>query len=832
MKIHHSPFVAKRKVIESLFLVILILVVPLLLAYYLLGLNDWDMSVPLLYNTGDAVWQFALTKFVTDTGWVLTNPYLGAPEIAHWHNNAAAQTSALHSLIMLGMTSFIDDAVKLQQVYYVANFPLICFTSYLACRLLGVSKIAAYCVGILFAFTTFRIGAMHYAFLSNYFTIPLAVVPIIWLLSGKFSEPPKQSHSSVNQWEDLRLTLKSGNFKIGIIFIGLVAVSDGYYAFFTLLLLGFATFARALLGDWKRPLSLLPAGIFISTLLICSLALTAPIYLYKKANQTEFYPNGAQDPSLIKHRFEAEVYSSSLKLLVTPIPQHQVVAIGKLGQKIVDTSEAAREFKIGSPLVPLGTLATLLFVGALILLGIPSLRKRWAKPSQRINYLCESVNTSESSLGDALLALSFFIFITSISGGLGTLIALIFPTIRGYDRFPLFLIFVLYLGAALFVTRKIGISTRRGGWIVCLIVVTGVALYDQIPNDAAKGNPNTKALFLAERRFVQEIERMLPHGAMVYQYPYSQYLRESKHYGWGSFAGIRLYLHSHQLRWSNGGAKNSPADDWNLRISQLAVDQLTAEVEAVGFQAFVIDRTVITGDAYESIRKIFSDRGYDMLEDTQSKFTMIRLRDPGYRMIYDQAYQEPISLIVHDVSRFMASDLPAIVNNEAIKRRIGMAMDNAEIVITKREHPGMFFDSKVFSRGNGEFPINPITDMHGELQCSLSSETQVHYKPRRIQLTLENKSAFHWAMGVGPAPIELGVHFRQPDGQIVIWDNGFRVSTNAQIKMGESQSFLVPLNSLELPPEATKGGPLVAEFELLQEGVAWFNGISCKVPLH
>lgn len=89
----------------------LLIILPMVLGYYVLGLNHWDMSIPMIYGNGDDIWQLTLTKVLTDTGWVLSNPFLGAPEVASWHHNAAAQTSALHSVIMLGLNFFIKDPI-------------------------------------------------------------------------------------------------------------------------------------------------------------------------------------------------------------------------------------------------------------------------------------------------------------------------------------------------------------------------------------------------------------------------------------------------------------------------------------------------------------------------------------------------------------------------------------------------------------------------------------------------------------------------------------------------------------------------------------------------
>ena len=162
---------------------------PLLLAVYTFGVCKWDFSIPLplSYDRYDGIWQLVLTKFLVDTQWVFVNPYLGAPGIADWHYHPAAQSSALHSVLMLIISKFVADPVRVQQFYYFANFPLICFTSFSACRLVGVRRLPAFCIGMLYAFTAYRLNSYIYAYLANYFAIPLALTAVIWILSGRFA---------------------------------------------------------------------------------------------------------------------------------------------------------------------------------------------------------------------------------------------------------------------------------------------------------------------------------------------------------------------------------------------------------------------------------------------------------------------------------------------------------------------------------------------------------------------------------------------------------------------------------------------------------------------
>lgn len=828
-----SSRIWSRRTPQALFWAALLSGVPLLLAIYVLGLATWDLAVPLIYTNADDIWQLTLTKVLHDTGWVLTNPYLGAPGVASWHHNAAAQTSALHSILMLALSPFSQDPIRSQQLYYLLNFPLICATSFVACRLLGVARLPAFCVGMLFAFTTFRINAMFYSFLANYFMVPLALVPVVWILSGRFAAAPAAVAPSAGRSSHLLPVLRSREFLLGLVFVALTAASDGYYAFFTLLLLGFAAFARAMAGDWRRPAALLPPVVFIVALLAVSLTLMIPLQLHKKAHWEEFHPNGIEDSTLVKHPFEAEVYSSSLKLMVSPIPNHRVAPLGEFGAWMVETSDQARRYKNGSAIVPLGTLGTLSFGAALVLLLVPTLRNKATGASAAGSLPPPGQSVAPSAVGDALLSLVLFIFLCSIVGGIGTLVALVFPTIRAYDRFPLFLIFVLYLGAGWLVTQKLRSARAmgRGGLLAVTVLVTIAALYDQIPRDARKGDDSSKARFLAERRFVQELEAGLPPGSMIYQYPYSQYLRDSEHYGWGSFSHVRLYLHSRELRWSNGGAKNSPQDDWNQRISHLPFESLVTEIEAVGFAGLVIDRTVLAPEEYERLRAVLAELRYEIDEDEPSGLAFVRLRDPGFRLIYDRSYREVDAILVTDPGRLPSGRFPRLVNGNALTRHVAAQPDKVGFEIRKTDHAEIIVDGSVFTRGLGQAPILPLSDMHGSLVCSLERNSMAGGGYEQVVLTLGNHSAFDWKLGGGPFPIGIGVHIRRPDGELLRWDDGYRLPLDVYMGRGASHTVRLPLNALPLSRKDWEEGPFVVEFALVQDGHAWFGDVSCRVPM-
>ena len=844
---HNSPRVNPlryHQVLKQFLVPALVAIIPVLIAMSFMNLWQWDLSIPLDYrdNNADETWQLILTKMVADTGWVLNNPFLGAPDVAHWHNNAAAQTSALHSVLMLGLSKLLHDPIKVQQIYYLLNFALISLTSFFSCRLLGLARFPAFCIGILFSLLGYRFNFFIYSFLSNYFTVPLALVAVFWIMVGEFSKF-FSSRPNVRKIE-LRAALSSSKFLWGLFFIVLITISDGYYAFFTLLLLGFATVVRVLSGDIKKPASLLVPTIYITTLITVALVVAWPLGAYKRSHPEEFAPNGVQDPALIKHAFEAEIYSVSLKLLIAPTPNHRLESLADLGKKITETSDAARQYKTGPIFAPLGILGSILFATALTLLTVPSLR------SVVNNSALNKDSIHEVELLWAAIALALFIFLCSISGGIGTLIALVYPTIRAYDRFPLFLIFVLYVGAGAAITAALKQAHGRKRLLLVglTLLIATLSLYDQLPNNIDKGSETIRNRFLSEKKFVNSIEEKLAPGAMVYQYPYSQWLTDSDYYGWGSFAQVRLYLHSAALRWSNGASKNSPVDDWHLRLSRLPIGQLLAEVQAAGFSAVVVDRQVVSPAEYQRVREaLIEHTNIAPIEDEASKLAFFSLNDPGYRLVYEESYKDAAKLVISDRSKLLTSTLSRLINPPALKNLLDMNNDKNALIIERAANPEVFFTEAKLGRGDGDkpiFPLSELSSMQGKVRCTVASSASTGAaNSDTLMMTIENNTDFDWKFNQGRFPLQVGVHLRSLDGTLLRWDDGLRLATDTpghvkgkvtrseplSIPRGTTGHIRFPLSQLNLKGLGEGPRDLIADFRMVQDGHAWFEHLGCKM---
>jgi len=785
---------------------------------YLMHVGSWDLSVPWSYPfpTYDEVWQLHLTKSLLDTGWILHNPLLGAPGAAEWYINAAPQTSSLHSVLMLLLGLFIDDAVRVQQVYFLLNFPLIAAATYCSARVLRIGRVPAMLVAILFAFLTYRFTTQIYSFLANYFCIPLALIPVFWTMLGRYAD-------EADSWGPAFLrVLTTRAFLVGAAVTIVVVLSDGYYAFFTLLLLGFAVAVRLLGGDWRRPSRLLAPIALIVLLIGLATAMMLPLKNYQASHREEFYPGGVIEPSMVKRPFEAEVYSSTLKMLMAPIPgAHRVPALAEVGNKLLASSNEVSKFNRGS-VMPLGLLGSGLLLLSFGLIAVQA-------TGRRMTLGRGDVDEQMLRVVWVSIALALFAFLCTIQGGIGTLIAFVYPSIRAYERFGVFLVLILYLGAAAAATAFIqGASGNRSRVLRSLLVVLVglIAHADQVPVNTWRGKEEDGKRFLAERKFVREIESQLPSGAMVYNYPYSQYLTNSPYYGWGAYGQIRLYLHSHMLRWSNGSGKNTPVEQWHGRQAAQSPEALFTAMAAAGFSAVVVDRMVVGDEEYAKLKQAAVLLGVrEFKEDADSRSTFFALPDPGYRLVYDADFRAPVALEIRDRKAFDdGRRLATEINRQGVVAALQRHPGTGAIRLDAGTEPGIFRDMQKLMQGAGTTSID-MAKLEGGLQCEVGQDGNV-------RLTLHNGSDFPWTLNAGDKPLTIGVNLLASDQSVLLWDPSLRVKDRAEVAEGQSISLGYPLDSLKQQAiPVSNGKPVFARLALLQEGNAWSPSINCSIQV-
>jgi len=558
------------------------------------------------------------------------------------------------------------------------------------------------------------------------------------------------------------------------------------------------------------------AGLIIGTILLVMIPLTH----YKNANPEEFYPGGVQDSALTIHPFEAEVYASSLKVMLTPNLRHRVHWLAQLAEKMRQSGAKARKF--GYPMSgQLGGLASVCF---LLLMSI-FLFPKWILGNKFVNVGSGVARSDEAGTVLYILGvMAAFIFVTETIGGLGSLIALIYPFIRAYERFSIFLIFVVLLAAAFFLTHKLSEDAKNRPLTAVLVaLVTGVFLLDQIPVNLAPSmtSPDAKR-FLAERALVHTVEKQLQPGDMVYQYPYAQYMAPSSYYGMGSQAQMRSYLHSHSLRWSNGASKNSSVDIWHRNRAKLPAVELMNEMAVYGFRGVLIDRWVVKDDEFLSVAAaIRSIGGKETAESSTAKMAFFKLPDYGFHLEMDKDFRLPERIFIHKDVALDYAKIPPYVDGRILRTILGSEREIVPEYLDLSKYPGLF-DAKLYSAMRRGLDKNlDRNKLLGDVDCVASTVSNTNANNVVITLDLRNNSNIPWKLNLGSRPITIGYHIVNSGGASVRWDNGYRIRSVILLAPGKVRRVSIKVPDADLREYVGKGDRLV--FELLQEGNAWFG---------
>lgn len=133
-------------------------------------------------------------------------------------------------------------------------------------------------------------------------------------------------------------------------------------------------------------------------------------------------------------------------------------------------------------------------------------------------------------------------------------------------------------------------GTARILWSTIAGVVGMVILFDQVPRPQTSEYTNAVAALVdSDRRFVANMEAVLPKNAKVFQLPVMEY-PESPAAGLGSYEHFRPYLYSSKLHFSFGSQKGRAREAWQKELASLPIEKVIEELKSRGFGAVYINR--------------------------------------------------------------------------------------------------------------------------------------------------------------------------------------------------------------------------------------------------
>jgi phosphoglycerol transferase len=191
----------------------------------------------------------------------------------------------------------------------------------------------------------------------------------------------------------------------------------------------------------------------------------------------------------------------------------------------------------------------------------------------------------------ALFWFAIVVFCFAVVGGVNYLLgAFGFQFLRASNRYSLFLAAIGLFYLALLLTRLKSKPVLLA--IICAAILP-IGIYDQIPKIPEwQKNLREQATerFLMDREFFPEMERRLPNGAMVFQFPVHGFPEIGPVHEMGDYEHFRPYLHTKNLRFSYGTVKGRKGSDWQAKLDDNNPLEVTTALAAKGFGHVLINR--------------------------------------------------------------------------------------------------------------------------------------------------------------------------------------------------------------------------------------------------
>jgi phosphoglycerol transferase len=470
---------------------------------------------------------------------------------------------------------FTDNHILVRNIVVLGSFPLMTVTSLYVMRRLGLGFVISLGASLLFSFSAFHHwrSVAHVFMALGYFTVPVVALLAIWLSEDKplFFLPGAKWYKPTfannrYTWEMLAWCVVMG------------LTGSVYFPFYTVFLLAIASaFAATRTRSW---FALLRGVTAISTI-VGNLALS---FLPTILNNLE---NGAA-PVIRRYPADTERFGLKFAQLVLPVAGHKTKYLSVLGEY----------YNINGLLSNENRTSYLGIVGAvgLVILLLSTLRAR--KNGDRMQLL-------------SLLALAAFMYGTI--GGFASLFSfLVDPTIRSNNRICVYIGFFSLLAVAMVLKpvadRFASNSFARIGLFLTYAVVVIAGLYDQ--NSVVNNYGAIKEAYERDKRFVKNIESVVPEGAMIFQYPYFPFPERGWIGGISDYGLFRPYFHSRTLKWSFGSIKGRRGDAWYSQVAALPVEDALKTLVFAGFSGVYVGRAAYPDGGAEleaSLRKVIGE---------------------------------------------------------------------------------------------------------------------------------------------------------------------------------------------------------------------------------
>ncbi len=551
-------------------------------AYNRFSVASWQ--TPIEYGidpaASDVKFNLALIKSAADGNfWPLLPkrvPSLGAPYTADWNDFPIIEEFLFFfsglAAKCIGVFAALNLAVLVSQV-------LAAVALYVTCRALKCSWRWSFAIGILYGFCTYAFAhAAHHVTVTCYWQVPLCLLVCQWIGNG-------MKFGGRRHWFALAIAAIAG-------------LQNVYYTAMFIQLAALACLVQVIRRQqcpWKSVVTVI--GVSIGAFVLM--------------NVDTFYYHlvSGQNPAAVVRNYKwLEFYALKIIDMLIPPPYHPV--LGDLGASYFKQTLLPAEEPPACYLGLVGVASLAWLCGLALVRAVR--RPPGVVPTEAMQVI--------------------WITLYSVVGGLNGLVGICgIQFFRSTTRYCIFILAIV----SIFAARRLSIIEKQ--WpmpmrFIIPLLVCAFALWEQVPpQPRANEIQRTAAVVDADRRFVAEMEKRLPSGAMVFQIPVMEF-PESPAPGVSAYDHFRPYFFAKHLRFSFGTTKGRPRENWQRRLAAIDPDKAVAALEDYGFSAIYVNRSGFQDRGRALLAALAASGRSELIENSLGDLVCVLLRPTSTKL--------------------------------------------------------------------------------------------------------------------------------------------------------------------------------------------------------
>jgi hypothetical protein len=174
-----------------------------------------------------------------------------------------------------------------------------------------------------------------------------------------------------------------------------------------------------------------------------------------------------------------------------------------------------------------------------------------------------------------------FFLAFAVVGGLNGILGLgKFFLLRSSNRVSIYILAACLFFLAILLTRVSNKIPKSLQFVLACMFI-GISIFEALPVKATS-RPSAARLWESDQMLVSYLEEKLPDGAMIFNYPVIDFPES------GTYAFLRPYFFSDDLRFSFGSVKGRSREAWQHDVAKMDFEEMLKKLEAYSFSGVLV----------------------------------------------------------------------------------------------------------------------------------------------------------------------------------------------------------------------------------------------------